>query len=91
MSKETECNSETGITIGLIDSLMTIAHVLVDRDRSSMEAHEAMKDLMACDDMKRLMDIGELSSAKEYIQKQKKDIDALLLVIELQKQIYTKQ
>lgn len=82
-----ECNSEIGITVGLIDSIITIGNVLSDRDLSDpvgeYEISKALDDLRANDNMKMLMNIGELSSAKEYIEDQKKQIKALTSALEL--------
>lgn len=79
----TECNSPDGITIGLIDGIISMSRVLEDRDWSSDEVQSAIKDIRATDAMHRLMDIGDLQSAKDYIESQKKDIKALLIVNEL--------
>lgn len=45
MSEKTECNSEIGITIGIIDSIINAAHLLKGRDLSAPEVKEAIKDL----------------------------------------------
>lgn len=82
-----ECNSEIGITVGLIDCLITIGNVLSDRDLSDpvgeCEISKALDDLRANDNLKMLMNIGDLSSAKEYIEDQKKEIKALTSALEL--------
>lgn len=78
-----ECDSETGLTVGLIDSLLSIASVIVSRDLSPSLVWEAMKDLRSSDNMLRLMDVGELSSAKRYIEDQKRDISLLTEAIHL--------
>lgn len=41
----TDCRSETGITVGLVDSLISICRVLAARDLSAHEVQEALKDL----------------------------------------------
>ena len=78
-----ECNSEAGITVGLIDSLICISRVIVDRDLSSPEVQEAIKDLRATDAMKQVMNIGDLESAKQYIEDQRKSINVLTNALEL--------
>lgn len=72
-----DCHSEVGMTVGLIESLMAIAHVLVQRDWDDANISEALKDVRADDDLKRIMDVGELSSAKEYVEQQRKSINTL--------------
>lgn len=68
----TECRTETGLTVTLIDGIMGMARIVVDRDISPSEVQEALLDLRDDESMKRLMDIGELSDAKAYIEEQKR-------------------
>ncbi len=42
---ETNCRSEEGITVGLIDSMLSIAQLLKDRDMTSEAIQEALIDL----------------------------------------------
>lgn len=79
----TECKSETGITIGLMDGLLAIAQVLVKRDWSSPEIQEVLQDLRQDDNLKKIMDIGELASAKSHILQQHKITEALAKALEL--------
>lgn len=82
---KTQAHTEAGITVGLIDSLITIARVLVTRDWGSPEVWEALADIRENDDLKRIMDIGDLWAAKEYIKEQREEIDLLLATIEFYK------
>lgn len=41
----TDCRSHDGVTVGLVDSLISISRVLRDRDLSPPEVQEAFKDL----------------------------------------------
>ena len=50
-----DCRSETGITIGLIDALITINRLLIDRDLTDTDVKEALKDLKADTDFKDLL------------------------------------
>lgn len=77
----TDCRTEEGITVGLIDSLITIGRILVNRECFHESVQQALKDFRADDDMKRLMDIGDFSSAKDYIEDQKKTIATLTQVL----------
>lgn len=43
--QETECDSPTGITVGLIDAIITNFNLLLERDLSPIEVQEAIKDL----------------------------------------------
>jgi len=47
----TDCRSETGITVGLIDGIIAIARVLSKRDHSSPEVIQALKDLRTDEDV----------------------------------------
>jgi hypothetical protein len=51
----TDCRSEVGVTVGLIDGLIAIARVLAQRDLSPAEAQEALADLRADEDMARVL------------------------------------
>ncbi len=44
-----ECRSDVGITVGLVDSLLTIARVLKTRDLSSRDVQHALSDLRSDD------------------------------------------
>lgn len=41
----TDCRTEEGITVGLIDALVSICRVLRHRDLSGMATKETLKDL----------------------------------------------
>lgn len=51
MDTTTDCRSNTGVTVGLIDSIAAIARVLVRRDLSAPEVIEALKDLASDEDL----------------------------------------
>lgn len=73
-----ECTSEDGITIGLIDAVLTIFTLLQERDFLKIgPVREAITDLRDSDSGKRIMGIGELSSAKERI----KELEKVLSII----------
>jgi hypothetical protein len=55
MEKLIECKSEEGITIGLIDAIISIARILKDRDLSSNDIKEALLDLKADSDLKFIL------------------------------------
>lgn len=48
---ETDCRDECGITVGLIDSILTSARVLRGRDVSDAAVKEALKDLASDEDV----------------------------------------
>lgn len=52
---ETDCRTETGITVGLIDAIITQCRVLKGRDLKKMEVKEALKDLFGDDDFNLLL------------------------------------
>jgi hypothetical protein len=57
--KPIDCRSKEGITIGLIDSIMTAVRVLDGRDIGGENIKEALKDLAADKGLRRLIDTGD--------------------------------
>jgi len=53
---ETDCRSEVGITVGLVDGMISMARVLRHRDLSSPEVQEALKDLQSDEDVAFLLE-----------------------------------
>lgn len=51
----TDCRSEDGITVGLIDALISIARVLAPRDLQDPAVQEALKDLAQDEDIARIV------------------------------------
>lgn len=47
----TDCRSETGITVSLIDAIIAIARILAHRDLRSIEIGEALQDLRSDEDV----------------------------------------
>lgn len=56
ITTETDCRSEEGITVGLIDSIIAISRVLANRDFSSPSVIEALKDLREDSDLNSILD-----------------------------------
>lgn len=52
-----DCRSEIGITVGIVDSLITMCRLLALRDLSAAEVQEALKDLRQDEDLRKV--IGE--------------------------------
>jgi len=52
---KTDCRSFDGITVGLIDSIITAARVLVDRPQCADSVQEALKDLRSDTDVRYLL------------------------------------
>lgn len=52
---ETDCRSEEGITVGLIDSLISISRVLSKRDFSSRAVQESLCDLFGDEDFNTIL------------------------------------
>jgi transcriptional regulator with XRE-family HTH domain len=50
-----DCGSENGITIGLIDGIITICRVLAPRDFNDKDVQEALKDLSTDDDLNYIL------------------------------------
>jgi hypothetical protein len=51
----TDCRSETGITVGLIDAIITMVRLLAERDLETPEAQEALKDLRQDEDLAKVL------------------------------------
>lgn len=50
------CRSETGVTVGLIDAVISISRVLATKDLSAPEVKEALKDLQQDEDFNKLLE-----------------------------------
>lgn len=59
LQKITEFSSEDGITIGLVDSILTCAKVLRNRNLNQPEVIEALKDLYSDKSLRCLLDQAE--------------------------------
>ncbi|MBX4189829.1 hypothetical protein KW791_00825 [Candidatus Parcubacteria bacterium] len=51
----TDCRDEDGITVGLVDSIISIARILVKRDLASPAVSEALKDLQNDEDVSKVV------------------------------------
>ncbi len=56
MISKTDCRDTVGITVGLIDSIITISRILKDRDLQNKEVREALLDLRQDEDLKFLLE-----------------------------------
>ncbi|NCN07516.1 hypothetical protein GW933_02370 [Candidatus Falkowbacteria bacterium] len=50
-----DCRSEDGITVGLIDALISIARILSKRDFQPVTVQEALKDLADDEDIDMIL------------------------------------
>lgn len=55
---KTDCQTETGITVGLIDTLLTVSNVLSRRDCTTPEAQAALRDLQSNAQLRALLQEG---------------------------------
>lgn len=60
MDINSDCRTEDGITIGLIDSIISIARVLKSRNFSSAEVNEAVNDLKQDEDLKSILELKRM-------------------------------
>jgi len=51
-----DCRGEAGITVGLIDGIISMARILVRRDLSNPHVVEALKDMASDEDIRLLND-----------------------------------
>jgi hypothetical protein len=61
---KTDCRSDEGVTVALIDSIIGIARVLCGRNLETREVTEALKDLRNDEDVKSLL-IGHDRTAEK--------------------------
>jgi hypothetical protein len=64
-----DCRSEEGITIGLLDTIMTCCAVLKGRDLSHAQVAEALKDLRSDEALRALMFKGVMGFNYEKISR----------------------
>jgi len=65
METYTDCRSEEGVTVGLLDSLITTCRVLWGRDLSSAAIQEALKDVYFDEDVINITTYYECKSKKK--------------------------
>jgi hypothetical protein len=53
----TDCRSEVGVTVGLIDGLIAMCRVIKTRSLSDYDVQEALKDLQDDEDLRYLLNI----------------------------------
>jgi hypothetical protein len=52
---EIDCRSDEGVTIGLIDAMISIARIAARRELTSAAVYEAIKDLRSDEDIAYLL------------------------------------
>ncbi len=52
---ETDCRSKEGVTVGLVDAVISLARVLRGRDLSNPAVVEALRDLASDEDVEWLI------------------------------------
>lgn len=50
-----DCRSEEGVTVGIIDAIITLCHLMDKRDTSPVTVQEALKDLRADESFRDLL------------------------------------
>lgn len=51
----TNCRDEEGVTVGLVDALISIGRILANRDLNQPAVREALKDLADDEDMAKIL------------------------------------
>jgi hypothetical protein len=51
----TDCRSSEGIAVGLVDGMIAMARVLAEMDLTGSAISEAIKDLQADEDIKKIL------------------------------------
>jgi len=55
----TDCRTEEGVTVGLIDAVITLARVLRGQNFHTLAIHEALKDMRGDEDVRWLLGLPE--------------------------------
>lgn len=64
MITETDCRSEVGITVGIVDSMITMMRLIKNRSFESEEVAEALRDLLADEDFGDFLSRGQKRADK---------------------------
>lgn len=72
----TDCRSFDGVTVGLIDSIITAARVLKHRDKTSPDVQEALADLRDDQDVAELL--GSDSLKIKILESEKADLQKIV-------------
>lgn len=64
-----DCRSEAGITVGLIDALISVARVLAPRDFKNPEVQEALNDLAQDEDIQAILAAGLHARSQAWIKR----------------------
>jgi hypothetical protein len=62
---ETSCRSEVGVTVGLIDAMISIARVLARRPIDGPTVRAALTDLASDEDVRAIMRAGAGQKSEE--------------------------
>jgi hypothetical protein len=63
MDIETDCRSDDGVTVGLVDSIIAICRVLARRDLGPPPVREALRDLATDEDLRAVLDAASIPCA----------------------------
>jgi hypothetical protein len=58
-TQKTDCRDEDGITVGLVDAIISIARVLARKDLDASAVREALKDLAEDEDLRKILEKGK--------------------------------
>lgn len=89
MAKQ-KINYHDEASVGLVDAILTMANLLRNsgRDLSHPQIQEAFLDIRDSDDMKWLMNMGELEDCRVYIKKlEDRNLDLLKTLKSLMKKL----
>jgi non-canonical purine NTP pyrophosphatase (RdgB/HAM1 family) len=58
-NRTTDCRDEDGITVGLVDAIISIVRVLAKKDLDAPDVREALKDLAEDEDLRKILEKGK--------------------------------
>jgi hypothetical protein len=73
MSETIDCRSEAGVTMGLIDAMISIARIAAKRDLKNPAVQEALKDLAEDEDIKQVLSAALYARSAAWLDKLMED------------------
>ena len=83
----TDCRTDAGVTVGLIDAIITLSRLLKKRDKSDKSVEEALKDLQDDEDFADLLQNLNIKTASDLENVRKKIAETGPLTFLVQKSL----
>jgi hypothetical protein len=73
MSEPIDCRSPEGVTIGLIDAILSVARIAAKRDLKNPAVQEALKDLAEDEDVHAVLNAALFARSAAWMDKLMED------------------